>query len=297
MNKQTLQRAIVILGLALFAGLSILNMQTYLALARVAYQLVQYLPFGWWITPQIIPITIAIMCGAGFFLWRGKKVNPICMLILGIGSFVLFIIGMSTEDMAVSSFGMLLWVASTALQTGPFWVKSTFYHAIVRAFRSQPVEAVRADDSDALKTLTHERNNLPETILKGFTAFAIGANLVDIALGIWQYPPMSWDNLWRLNFSSETIIFANVLAVLLLSVLPEVVLLLVARLLYLCSLTGGLNTKAGKRRSAVDFDNSSTVAPAPGESVSDPWEEGKAVAKQRREARRNQRRSSAAFKF
>lgn len=251
MKNKLVQRFVVGGGLALFAGLSILNMQTYLALAKEAYKLVKFLPFAWWITPQILPATLAAVAVSAFFLVRGRKLNPFFVAVLAIAVGVLFILAMSSEDMAVSSFGLLLWATSTAMQTAPFWVKTFFFDAIRDAFRNQPTETTAASDSKAVRDLTEKRNNLPQEILQGFTSFAFGANAVDIGLGIWQYPIVSWANLTAMTFTAETIAVDSVLKVILLSVLPEVLLFGLSHVLYLCSLGGATanrTDKASKRR-------------------------------------------------
>lgn len=244
--KQNLKRTIVVIGMGLFSGLSILNMQPYFSLAEVAYGLIKFLPFVWFLNMQMVPILLAVMAACAFLLHRGKKFNPFLAAGMRISILFLIILSFKSMELSISVFGVLLWGTSTLCQTAPFWLKSFFFDGVIGAFRSHKTEASVSSDNEATKTLIEKRNNLPQEILRVVTTGALVANGIDILLGIWQYPLISWANLFSLSFSPETVAIDAVIKVLLLSVLPEVVLLITARYLYLCSID--VEKNGGSRR-------------------------------------------------
>jgi hypothetical protein len=268
--KKTLQKSIVFIGGGLFVGLSLLNMQTYLALAEVAIGLVKFLPFGWWIQSQSLPLLLAVLGFVTFLVFRAKKTNYFLIAIQMIVVIALIVKAFQFAPMAISAFGVLMWSASTMAQTAPFWAKSFFFDSIRDVFRTHVDEAVLVSDSEATKTLTAKRNALPSEILSGLTIAALVANAIDIMLGIWQYPIMSWHDLFSFNFSVETVAADSVLKVLLLSVLPEVFLIITARLIYLSS----IDTKTSSNKSAKRQDwggNARPTGQQPSPQPRSPW--------------------------
>lgn len=286
--KTTLKRVIVLVGLGIFSGLSILNMQTYLALAKVAYGLVKFLPFAWFLDQQKIPWLLAAIAGSSFLMWRGKKFNPFLACVVAIALLGLIVVAFKSPELSVSVFGVLLWGTSTACQTAPFWVKSFFFDAMIGAFRAHEVEATTSSDNEATKDLVERRNNLPQEILASITTGAFIANGLDILLGIWQYPIMSWENLTKFNFSMETVAVDSVLKVLLLSVLPELVLLLMARYFYLCAIDTSGSRKEQKTEKRKSYRGVSYEPYDSGDRTQSP-KEGRAQRRHRQPGRRRHR--------
>lgn len=253
--KQTFKRIIVGVGGAIFVGLSLLNMQPYFALAKSAYGLIRWLPFVGFLTTQMIPIILAVMAASAFMLSRGKnksgKGGTFQSVLIGtliISVFALIILAFKIPEIAVSTFGILLWVVSTSFQTLPFWLKSFFFDEIVSVFRSHKKEESLSSDDDAVKELIEKRNAIPQNMLSASTIAALVANLVDILLGVWQAPIMTLENFIKLNFTLKTVSLEALRQVMMLSVLPELILATAMLGIYFCSIKANGNSRQQRRR-------------------------------------------------